>query len=111
MTAVAAEELGFLATDFHLRKRRYSIFFGTDLEILLRGLQVDTLILVGGLTEVCIHYSFECVSTTHSSTPTRATTSAGSSRTASPDPAKTPTNTRSKPWSTSKQERGVPSTP
>lgn len=58
MTAVAAEELGFLATDFHVRKRRYSIFFGTDLEILLRGLEADTLILVGGLTDVCIHYSF-----------------------------------------------------
>ena len=58
MTAVATEELGFLPTDFHVRKRRYSIFFGTDLEILLRGLKVDTLILVGGLTDVCIHYSF-----------------------------------------------------
>ena len=38
-------------------KRRYSAFFGTDLEIQLRGLHVDTLVLVGGLTDVCIHYT------------------------------------------------------
>ena len=38
-------------------KRRYSAFFGTDLEILLKGLHVDTLYLIGGLTDVCIHYT------------------------------------------------------
>lgn len=38
-------------------KRRYSAFFGTDLEILLRGLQVDTVILMGTLTHVCVHYT------------------------------------------------------
>ena len=37
---------------------RYSAFFGTDLEILLKGLGVDTLVLIGGLTEVCVHYTF-----------------------------------------------------
>ena len=37
--------------------RRYSAFFGTDLEILLKGLHVDTLYLIGGLTDVCIHYT------------------------------------------------------
>ena len=41
--------------DYVITKRRYSCFFGTDLEILLRGLEVDTLILVGSLTNVCIH--------------------------------------------------------
>ena len=35
----------------------YSAFFGTDLEILLKGLHVDTLYLIGGLTDVCIHYT------------------------------------------------------
>ena len=28
-----------------------------DLEILLKGLHVDTLYLIGGLTDVCIHYT------------------------------------------------------
>ena len=45
------------AGDYLISKRRYSAFFGTDLEILLRGLHVDTLVLVGGLTDVCIHYT------------------------------------------------------
>lgn len=44
--------------DYHIVKRRYSCFFGTELEILLRGLKVDTLILFGGLTDVCVHYTF-----------------------------------------------------
>ncbi|MGI9647475.1 MAG: cysteine hydrolase family protein [Acidimicrobiia bacterium] len=57
-TAVAVEELGFVPSDYLIRKRRYSAFFGTDFEILLRGLKVDTLLLCGGLTDVCVHYSF-----------------------------------------------------
>ena len=55
-------------TDFHpelypqdgeytIAKRRYSCFFGTDLEILLRGLQVNTLIVMGTMTNVCVHYT------------------------------------------------------
>ncbi len=40
-----------------ITKRRYSAFFGTDLEILLKGLHVDILYLIGGLTDVCIHYT------------------------------------------------------
>lgn len=39
-------------------KRRYSCFFGTELEILLRGLGVDTLVLCGELTDVCVQYTF-----------------------------------------------------
>ena len=57
-TAIAEKEMGFLATDYLIRKRRYSAFFGTDFEILLRGLKVDTLLLCGGLTDVCVHYTF-----------------------------------------------------
>jgi len=57
-TAVAVEEVGFLSTDYLIKKRRYSAFFGTDFEILLRGLRIDTLLLCGGLTDVCVHYSF-----------------------------------------------------
>ena len=57
-TALAVEEMGVRADDYHVRKRRYSAFFGTDLEILLKGLGVNTLIMVGGLTDVCVHYTF-----------------------------------------------------
>ena len=57
-TAVAAEQTGFRPTDYLVKKRRYSAFFGTDFEILLKGLKVDTLLLCGGLTDVCVHYTF-----------------------------------------------------
>ena len=43
--------------EYLISKRRYSAFFGTDLEILLKGLHVDTLYLIRGLTDVCIHYT------------------------------------------------------
>ena len=57
-TAIAAEYVDFRPGDYHIRKRRYSAFFGTDFEILLRGLKIDTLLLCGGLTDVCVHYTF-----------------------------------------------------
>ncbi len=44
--------------DYFIQKRRYSCFFGTEFEILLKGLKADTLILIGGHTDVCIHYTF-----------------------------------------------------
>jgi nicotinamidase-related amidase len=56
-TQIAAE-VGMKPEDYVIRKRRYSCFFGTDLEILLKGLKVQTLILIGGLTDVCVHYTF-----------------------------------------------------
>lgn len=45
-------------TDHILEKRRYSAFHATDLELLLRNLGVDTLIVAGVATNVC------CESTT-----------------------------------------------
>lgn len=57
-TDIAVEQTGFLPGDYLIRKRRYSAFFGTDFEILLRGLKVETLLLCGGLTDVCVHYTF-----------------------------------------------------
>ena len=51
MTGGAAEE-------FHIVKRRYSGFIGTEFEIVLRALRAETLILIGGLTDVCVHYTF-----------------------------------------------------
>jgi nicotinamidase-related amidase len=53
------EELRLREDDIDvIDKPRYSCFFGTRLEILLRGLGVQTLLLVGGLTDVCVHYTF-----------------------------------------------------
>jgi len=40
-----------------IQKRRYSAFFATDLDLLLRGLRVDTLVVCGFLTDVCVHYT------------------------------------------------------
>lgn len=57
-TDLAKDQMGFLPDDYHIQKRRYSAFYGTDLEILLKGLKAETLILVGGLTDVCVHYTF-----------------------------------------------------
>jgi nicotinamidase-related amidase len=44
--------------EFHLVKRRYSGFIGTEFDIVLRGVNASTLILIGGLTDVCVHYTF-----------------------------------------------------
>ena len=44
-TEIAIEQTGFRPTDYLIKKRRYSAFFGTDFEILLRGLRVQTLLL------------------------------------------------------------------
>lgn len=57
-TRLAAEELGLLATDYVIRKRRYSAFFGTELNLLLMEVRAETLILVGAFTDVCVHYTF-----------------------------------------------------
>ncbi|MBW4647381.1 MAG: cysteine hydrolase [Kastovskya adunca ATA6-11-RM4] len=43
--------------EFTITKRRYSCFYATDLEILLKGLKVETLIIIGALTNVCVHYT------------------------------------------------------
>lgn len=58
LTNFAEEELGMRPDDYRISKRRYSAFYGSDLEILLKGLKVETLILTGGLTDVCVHYTF-----------------------------------------------------
>jgi len=57
-TEYAIEQMDMRPSDYYIKKRRYSCFFGTDLEILLKGLKVDTIIMCGGLTDVCVHYTF-----------------------------------------------------
>jgi len=38
-------------------KRKYSAFQGTDLDMLLRELKVDTLVLAGVVTDICIQHT------------------------------------------------------
>ncbi len=50
-------ELAATAADTVIPKRRYSGFFGTDLDITLREKGVDTLRLVGDCTNICVLYT------------------------------------------------------
>jgi nicotinamidase-related amidase len=43
------------AGDIVIKKHRYSAFYGTDLEIILHGLGVDTVVITGVSTENCCH--------------------------------------------------------
>jgi nicotinamidase-related amidase len=43
--------------DYQIPKRRYSGFYGTDLDALLRELGVDTLILAGLHTNICVRHT------------------------------------------------------
>jgi nicotinamidase-related amidase len=51
------DELRPLDGEYVIVKRRYSAFFATDLVLLLKGLNVQTLIVCGFLTDVCVHYT------------------------------------------------------
>ena len=55
--AQVVDELKPEKDDFVLQKRRYSAFQGTDLDQLLRELKVDTLILTGVVTDICIQHT------------------------------------------------------
>jgi len=51
------EELKSEKNDFRVLKRKYSAFQGTDLDQLLRELKIDTLILTGVVTDICIQHT------------------------------------------------------
>jgi biuret amidohydrolase len=51
------EQLSPKEGDFVFTKRRYSCFYNTDLTFLLRGFNINTLIICGLLTDVCVHYT------------------------------------------------------
>ncbi len=55
--AQVVDELKPEKGDFVLKKRRYSAFQGTGLDQLLRDLKVDTLILTGVVTDICIQHT------------------------------------------------------
>ena len=51
------EQLAPGPDDLVVFKRRYSCFLGTELELLLKALQVDTLLVVGVSSDVCVHWT------------------------------------------------------
>jgi biuret amidohydrolase len=53
-----AEGIEPIAEEYLIRKRRYSAFFATELELVLKSYGVESLVLVGTLTDVCVHYTF-----------------------------------------------------
>ena len=53
--AEIVEDLNPREKDYVIGKRRYSCFLGTDLLILLKGLDVDILYLTGVATDVCVY--------------------------------------------------------
>jgi len=58
--AEIVKELTIASDDYIIQKPRYDIFLGTGMEYLLNGLGIrpgDTLILVGLVTNYCIHYT------------------------------------------------------
>jgi nicotinamidase-related amidase len=52
-----AEGLEPQPDEYLIRKRRYSAFFATELDLVLRCLGAETVLLVGALTDVCVHYT------------------------------------------------------
>lgn len=57
-TPLAWEEMAMRKTDFFIQEQRYLAFFGTGLEIMLEAFGAKTKIMVGGFTDVCVHYTF-----------------------------------------------------
>jgi nicotinamidase-related amidase len=55
--AEIVDELKPKKSDFRVFKRKYSAFQGTDLDQLLRELKVDTVILCGVVTDICIQHT------------------------------------------------------
>lgn len=51
------DELAPRESDYIISKRRYSGFFATDLDLLLREIRIDILILTGTLTNVCVYFT------------------------------------------------------
>ena len=48
------EQLVPTKSDLHVVKRRYSGFFQTDLDLTLRDLQVESLVVMGVVTNICV---------------------------------------------------------
>ncbi|MHC1627212.1 MAG: cysteine hydrolase family protein [Candidatus Nezhaarchaeales archaeon] len=55
--AQVVDELSPQQGDFIIKKRRYSGFFSTGLDLLLRELNVKTLVLTGLVTDICVQHT------------------------------------------------------
>lgn len=47
-------DLGALETDIHVIKRRYSAFFQTDLDLTLKDMRIEQLVVFGVVTNICV---------------------------------------------------------
>jgi nicotinamidase-related amidase len=52
--AEVIDELDIKEEDYFIKKRRYSAFFGTDLDLLLRELGIKTIYICGVATNICV---------------------------------------------------------
>jgi nicotinamidase-related amidase len=52
--AEVIDELDPSENDYYIKKRRYSAFFGTDLDLLLRELGIKKLFICGVATNICV---------------------------------------------------------
>ena len=48
------DEIEVKERDYIIKKRRYSAFFGTDLDLTLRELEIERLFFTGVLTNICV---------------------------------------------------------
>jgi nicotinamidase-related amidase len=55
--AKVIDELAPLKNEKVIPKRKYSGFFGTDLDITLRKMGIERIVLVGVLTDICVMYT------------------------------------------------------
>lgn len=55
--AMDVDENDLEPAEYVVVKRRYDLFFRTDLEYLLDTYDVDTVIVVGVMTNICVHYT------------------------------------------------------
>ena len=52
--AQVIDELAPRDGDLLITKRRYSAFFNTDLDLTLRDMQIDTVVVIGVVTNICV---------------------------------------------------------
>lgn len=51
------EELAPLPHEWVVDKRRYNCFLGTELELLLKNMHIDTLVICGVSSDMCVHWT------------------------------------------------------
>jgi nicotinamidase-related amidase len=51
------DELGPMEGDIVVKKARYDAFYGTDLDQILRSRDIDSIVVVGTVANICVHYT------------------------------------------------------